>query len=81
MLTQDGRGIRNIYVVINGGALTTPRVALTSSFGYFAFDDIEVGQTYVISISSKRYGFAQPTQAISVIDNVNDLVFQASWEN
>ena len=81
VLREDGLGIRNVRVTINGGSLTTARTALTSSFGYFTFEDIEAGQTYIISVASKRYGFAQPSQAISVLDNITDLVFTSTWLN
>jgi hypothetical protein len=81
ILSPDGLGIRNVSVILEGGSLTTPRTTLSSSFGYFSFDDLEAGQIYVISISSKRYGFANPTQTVSVFGNVTDLVFQANWQN
>jgi hypothetical protein len=81
VVTADGRGIRNVSVVLTGGTLTSPRIAQTGSFGYFTFDEIEVGQTYIVSVSSKRYGFGQPSQSISVLDNVTDLVFTATWQN
>ena len=81
VVREDGMGITNVRVTLEGGALTTPRIARTSSFGYFTFDDVESAHTYVISVSSKSYGFGQPSQTISVIDNVTDLIFQASWQN
>ena len=81
VLREDGLGIRNVRVSITGGSLTSPRMALTSSFGHFTFDDIEAGQSYVVSVVSKRYGFAQSSQIINAVDNVNDLVFISSWQN
>lgn len=81
VLRDDGLGIRNIRVTINGNSLTSPRTALTSSMGYFTFEDIEVGQSYVITVSSKRYGFAQPSRIISVTESIADLLFSASWQN
>lgn len=81
VLREDGLGIRNVRVTINGNSLTSPRTALTSSFGYFTFEDIEAGQSYVITVVSKRYGFANPNQLISVTDSITDLIFAASWQN
>jgi hypothetical protein len=81
IVSPNGAGIRNVSVSLEGGSLTTPRTALSSSFGYFSLDDIEPGRIYVITITSKRFGFANPTQAVAVFGNVTDLVFQASWEN
>ncbi len=74
--TADGRGIRNARLTLTGvdGII---RMALTGPFGYFRFDDVAAGQTYIISIHSKRYVFANPTQIISVSDEITDLVFTA----
>lgn len=77
VLTAQGGGLTGVRVTLAGGTLTAPRQALTSSFGYFTFEDIEAGHTYIITVSAKRYGFAQPTQVISVLDNVTDIVFVA----
>jgi len=76
-----GEGLRNVSVVLSGGMLLTPRATRTNTFGYFAFDDIAVGETYTVTVQHKKYGFAQDSQIISLLDNVNDLIFQASWEN
>lgn len=81
VLDSEGNALRNIPIVLTGAPLTSPRVVKTNSFGNFVFDDVEVGQTYVISISSKKYGFGQPSRTISLQENVSDIVFQASWEN
>jgi len=77
----DGVGIRNVRVTVSGGTLTTPRTALTTSMGYFTFDELATGHSYVVSIVSKRYGFAQSSQVVQVTDNVADLLFTSSWEN
>jgi hypothetical protein len=77
VLTENGNGIRSVRVTLAGGSLTSPRQTLTSSFGYFTFDDIEAGHTYIITVSAKRFTFAQPTQAVSVLDNVTDIAFVA----
>jgi hypothetical protein len=81
VMSVNGLGVRNVTVTLSGGSLTSPRTVLTSGFGYFTFDQIEPGQIYVVSVTSKRYGFANPTQTISVFGDVADIVFQASWQN
>ncbi|MGH9949821.1 MAG: carboxypeptidase regulatory-like domain-containing protein, partial [Pyrinomonadaceae bacterium] len=74
--TSDGRGIRNVSMTVTNG-IGTPRTALTSTFGYFRFDNIEAGQSYIVTVRSKRYQFSNPTQVISVSDEIADLVFTA----
>lgn len=51
------------------------RTVRTSSFGYFRFMEVETGETYVISVASKRYRF-EP-RSIMVGDNIDDLRFTA----
>ncbi|MGD9562643.1 MAG: carboxypeptidase regulatory-like domain-containing protein [Pyrinomonadaceae bacterium] len=74
--TANGRGIRNVNVSLlasNGSVLTTR----TSTFGYFRFDEIEVGETYVITVSSKRFTFGQASQLLSVNDELTNVDFVA----
>lgn len=81
VLRVDGAGIRNVFLTLSGGRLTSPRISRSSALGYFSFDEVEVGQTYVISVSSKRFGFAVPSQTVSLIESITDLTFTSSWEN
>ena len=55
--TSDAQGIRNAKVVVTGGPLTGPIIATTGSFGYFAFEGLATGQTYVVTVNSRRYTF------------------------
>lgn len=74
VVTADGRGLRNAYVVLtdqNG----LSRHVLTSSFGYYRFDDVRSGETYVAEISSKRFAFTP--RVVNVTDDVTGLDFVA----
>ena len=51
----------------------TTRVARTSAFGYYQFDDVEAGQGVILSVRTKRYQF-QP-QLVSVTDSAFDVNF------
>jgi hypothetical protein len=77
VMTAEGIAIRNAEVTITGNTLTTPLRATTSSFGYFSFDGLQTGETYVVTVNSRRYTFAVPSQVISLTDNVSDLNFVA----
>ena len=76
--TSSGTGIRNAIVEVNGGTLTNPIRGRTNSFGYFRFTNLEVGQTYIITVQSKSYAFSNPTRVISLSDNINDFDFVAT---
>ena len=72
VLTPDGRGLRNAKVL-----LTDPhgiaRTVTTSSFGFFQFDEVGTGESYVIGVLSKQYRFA--SQLIQVDDALADITF------
>jgi hypothetical protein len=74
VLTTDGRGIRNTAVVLTGPKGNS-RTAMTSSFGYYRFDEVPSGETYVLSVSSKRYQFAP--RVVTVQDEIANLDFIA----
>lgn len=49
------------------------RIVRTSSFGYYRFDEVEGGETIVLSVTSKRYAFTP--QVVTVHDSVQNLDF------
>jgi len=75
--TADGRGIRNANVVISGNGLPEAVTATTGSFGYFSFDGLTAGQTYVVTVNSQRYTFSVPSRVITLVDNMADVDFVA----
>jgi hypothetical protein len=74
VLTPDGRGLTNARVVLTD-AQGNLRMALSGSFGYYHFDGIAVGETYILNISSKRYQFNP--EAVYVTEDINELNFLA----
>jgi Repeat of unknown function (DUF5650)/Carboxypeptidase regulatory-like domain len=73
--TAGGRPIRNVTLVISGGNLSEPKFARTNAFGYYHFVDLEVGQTYILSVAAKRYTFANPTRTITLNENLDSEDF------
>jgi hypothetical protein len=74
--TQAGNGIRNANVFLIGQNGTT-HYTVTGSFGYYSFEGIPSGQSVIVSISSKRFTFAQPVRLVSIVDDIADLDFVA----
>lgn len=72
---ENGIGVSRATVTITDseGIL---RSALTSAFGYYRFDDVQVGQNHILQVSSKRYQF-QP-QVIFVTEDMENINFTAS---
>jgi N-acetylneuraminic acid mutarotase len=77
VLTAEGLAIRNARVTVAGQSLPEPRVVTTGSFGYFSFDGLTVGETYVVTVNSQRYTFTVPSRVITIVDNVFDVDFVA----
>lgn len=72
VLTSDGRGVTNARVSITdstGNVVTF----VTGRRGLYRFDEIEVGQSYVVSVASRRFNY-EP-RLIELSDNVTDLNF------
>lgn len=68
-VNAQGRGASNVRISLvdmNG----TIRTALTSSFGYYFFEEVEVGQTYVLSAASKKYQFSNNPRVLSIVDSL-----------
>lgn len=76
VLTVEGRGISGAVMKLTDsqGVRWTTR---TSAFGYYKFDDLPSGQTYILDISSKRYIFTPSSRVISLEDEITDADFIA----
>jgi hypothetical protein len=72
VFAEKDRGLVNAVVLLTD-ASGNSRTARTSAFGYYFFDDIQAGQTFIVTVSSKRFRFGP--QIITVIDAVTDLNF------
>jgi hypothetical protein len=69
-------GIRNVLVNLveaNGSVHTTQ----TGTFGYYSFDDIEAGQSVILTVMAKRYTFRNPSRVVLVKDEVANADFVA----
>lgn len=75
--TLSGRGIAGARLVLSGGDLAQPLYTITNAFGYFSFTGIESGRTYAVTVNSKSYQFANPTQTVDLSDSAFDVNFVA----
>ncbi len=75
VLNANGRAIPKavISVTNQNGEQQTAR---TNPFGYYRFSEIPAGQTYVITVVSKRYTFAS-SLVFSATENLTDVDFFA----
>lgn len=71
---QKGNGLSRVSVTISGGELEAPITVMTNSFGAYNFL-VPVGQTYFVTVGSRRYSFEPATQVVTVNDSVNNADF------
>lgn len=63
--TADGRGIRNVIVTLTDSSGAT-KTTTTTGFGYYRFDNVSAGETYIITVNGKRHAFSQSSQVLNV---------------
>lgn len=74
---QYGKPITNALINVadpDGGSKT----AHTNSFGNFTVEGLEAGRSYIISVSHRRYRFAETPRIIELTESIGDLSFVAS---
>lgn len=74
--TATGKGISNAQMTLIDLSSGDERYLSTNAFGYYAFDDVEVGRTYLVSVSAeKKYKFAVSSQVINLEDETGNVNF------
>jgi hypothetical protein len=74
--SANGRGIRNVQVSLTD-EYGQVRTVMTTTFGYYRFEDIPAGQTYTISVSGKKYSFTQPAHVLNLTGDTDEVNFVA----
>lgn len=74
VLNAQGQAISKAVVTLTSNAGST-RTVLTNAFGYYSFDEVASGQTYLMSAGAKRYNF-QP-RVLNVGEDLTDVDFTA----
>ena len=77
-VTSDGTGIGNTRITLSGGTLPEPLQVLTNPFGYYQFDNVPAGETYLVEAFAKRHTFIEPVRVINLSEKIADLDFVAS---
>ena len=67
-------GKTTVTILAENGATKS---VVTNSFGNYTFTDLPVGQTYVISVNSKKYRFTPETRTVTVNGDATDIDFTA----
>ncbi|MFT3745152.1 MAG: Ig-like domain repeat protein [Pyrinomonadaceae bacterium] len=68
--TAAGQGLRNATVTIID-AVGNRRTTVSSSFGAYQFEGLELGRDYLLTVTSKRFRFS--TQTVNLTGNMSDV--------
>lgn len=79
VMTATGRGISGVRLSLTDSEGSV-RTATTSLSGYYQFDDVQVGGTYILSASRKHYTFNQPLQVLNINEETDGVNFIANSE-
>ena len=74
----DGMGLGNVSVVLRNPLTGESRTALSSPFGYYYFEDVPTGESYVVSVASRNYTFLVSSRVFTLFDSVSGIDFVAS---
>ncbi|CAN5456351.1 hypothetical protein BH10ACI1_BH10ACI1_13220 [soil metagenome] len=74
---QTGKAIRKVSVTLTAPDGST-RTIFTNALGYYRFDDISAGETYVISVRHDGFTFNPDSRVINAAENIENIDFTAS---
>ncbi|HUR96706.1 MAG TPA: carboxypeptidase-like regulatory domain-containing protein [Pyrinomonadaceae bacterium] len=75
IVNASGHGIGGIKVEITNAEGTVVLQSLTNAFGYYRFESVTTGDTYIITPTHKRYAFSPATRVYNHLDEALDLNF------
>lgn len=76
VFTPSGNGLVNAVVTMTDTQGNT-RTVRTTTFGYFRFEAVEAGGTYIFNVHSKSFQFTP--QVVSVVEDLSELNFTAEF--
>ena len=74
-----GRGITGVNLSLTDSQGNT-RTTVSIAGGYYQFTDVQVGETYILSATGKRFTFSQPVQVLNINEETSQVNFVANSE-
>lgn len=78
VLTATGAGISGVKVKLTGGSLPNPVTISTDRDGRYVFEDLQVGETYLVSAAGKHLAFSPFDQAVFLDEESRTVDFRFS---
>ena len=73
--TEAGKGIRNVRLTLMNTATGEIFYAGSGNFGFYRFENLAVGEGYILTISAKRFTFNPNTIYISLSGDLTETDF------
>ena len=73
VLTPDGRGLRSATVTMTDPQ-NVVRSATTSSFGFFSFDNVTTGGTFIFRVQSRSFRYSPQSVLITAATTLPDFL-------
>jgi hypothetical protein len=74
VLSAEGNAVNGAIVSLTNGSGAT-RISRTNPFGYYSIEEVEVGETYTITVSRKGLQFSP--RVVTILEEIEDLNFTA----
>jgi hypothetical protein len=71
LVTTTGRPVPNSRVILTNARGDFTRTTLTNTFGFYWFEGIESGQSYVVDVVTRGLRFEQ--RVVTVLDEITDF--------
>lgn len=78
VVSAEGVGIRNARITVVHAVTGETVTALTNAFGYYSVGNLPVAELYVMTISHKRYTFAEKSRTLTLNDSFSLIDFVAN---
>ncbi len=75
VISLNGRGISGVRFLLMNAATGASRVAYSNVFGYYQFEDLEVGALYQVTATHKRNQFFDSVRTISLSEDLEGFDF------
>ncbi|MBX3290859.1 MAG: carboxypeptidase regulatory-like domain-containing protein [Acidobacteria bacterium] len=77
VISSGFRPLNGARITIMGGGIVQPRSVTVNGFGFYRFEGLEAGQTYIVSVSARGAVFDDPIRVVSLDTDLTDLDFYA----
>ncbi len=75
---DNGRGLRNAIVELSGGSMGHALRIRTNAFGYYRFDDMQIGGLYTLRVVAKQYNFPVDSYSFILNEDLYELNFEGT---